>query len=224
MDTPTEGRPARTATLPPTPPYGLPLRVAMRFNAAMCRSWYRLRRIGPCTVPADGPVIVAANHHCTADPLILSAACPSRAITFLIAREYANTPFFGYFVGLLDCIHVRRDGRDVAATKTALRRLRQGYALGIFIEGRITPPDETPVPKDGVALLALHSRATVIPAHIGGTLYRDGIAAGFFARHRARVRFGSAVDLAGLTGRPGREAVAEATKRIYEHICALGRE
>ena len=119
---------------------------------------------------------------------------------------------------------MRRDGRDLTATKTALRRLQQGYVLGIFIEGRITPPGETAVPKDGVALLALRSRATVIPAYIGGTLYRDGIAAGFFARHRARVRFGHAVDLTGLTDRPGREAVAEATRRIYERICDLGRE
>ncbi|MCH7814526.1 MAG: 1-acyl-sn-glycerol-3-phosphate acyltransferase [Planctomycetes bacterium] len=224
MDTPTEGRPSHIATLPPTPPYALGLRVALRFNAALCRFWYGLRRIGPCTVPADGPVIIAANHHCTADPLMLTAACPSRAITYLIAREYAHTPIFGYFVRLLDCIQVRRDGRDLTATKTALRRLRQGYVLGIFIEGRITPPGETPVPKDGVALLALRSRATVIPAYIGGTLYRADVAAGFFARHRARVRFGNAVDLTGLTDRPGRAAVAEATRRIYERICALRSE
>ena len=103
----------------------------------------------------------------------------------------------------------------------ALRHLRAGKALTVFIEGRIPAPGQKVEPRDGAALLALRSGAPVIPCHISGTLYRDGILAGSLARHRARVRFGPPVDLSDLAGQTGRETVAAATRRIFEHICAL---
>lgn len=125
---------------------------------------------------------------------------------------------------LVECIPVRRDGNDVAATKEALRRLHDGKAMGIFIQGRIPPPGQTIPLKDGVALLALHTGATVIPAHISGTKYRDSILGGFLARHRVRVRFGEPVDLteyADSSGRIRRQRLAAATQRIAAAIEAL---
>jgi 1-acyl-sn-glycerol-3-phosphate acyltransferase len=202
-------------------PYSLSLAVCEGLNELLCRLWYRLRRDGPCPVPDTGPVIIVPNHTCTADPLFVCAACQKRKISFMIAKEYAELPFWRYFVRLVECIPVRRDGRDVAATKQALRHLRANKALTVFIEGRIPAPGQKVEPRDGPALLALRSGATVIPCHISGTLYRDGILAGFLARHRARVCFGPPVDLSDLAGQTGRETVAAATKRIYECICAL---
>lgn len=194
---------------------------AASFNAFVCKVWYRHRRIGPCTIPAQGPVIVTANHTSPTDPSIICAACPYRRISFLIAREYANLKVFGYIVRLLDCIPVRRDGRDIAATKAGLRHLRAGKVLAIFIEGRIPAPNEQVTPKDGAALLALRTGTPVIPCHIRGTVYRERVLAGFFARHRARIRFGPAVDLSDLAGRTDRQAVSQATQRIFECIREL---
>jgi len=205
-------------------PFPLALTCCEWVNEFFCRFWYRLRRLGPCTVPASGAVIVTANHSSTPDPLYLCAACPYRKISFMIAREYANYPVWRFFVKLVECIQVRRDGRDIAATKEALRRLRRGDALGIFIEGHIPHPGETCGPKDGVALLALRSGATVIPAYIEGTIYKDGILEGFLTRHRVHIRFGPPVDLSDLAGRDGREAVSAATQRIYQRICDLAGE
>jgi 1-acyl-sn-glycerol-3-phosphate acyltransferase len=195
-----------------------------KVNEFLCRFWYRWRRIGPCPVPRSGPVIIVANHTCPADPLMLCAGCTYRKISFLIAREYANFPVWRFFVRMIECIPVRRDGKDVAATRQALRRLRDGHALGIFIEGRITPPGHTPQLRDGAALLALRSGATVIPAHISGTIYHDGILASFLARHRVRIRFGAPVDLTDLAEKRDRGATAAATARIYARILALGSE
>ena len=202
----------------------LRLAVVVKINELLCRLWYRWRRIGPCTVPRTGPVIITANHTCTADPLFLCAGCTYRKVSFLIAREYANLSIWRFFVRLVECIPVHRDGNDVAATKEALRRLHDGKAMGIFIQGRIPPPGQTIQPKDGVALLALHTGATVIPAHISGTKYRDSILGGFLARHRVRIRFGEPVDLtefADSSGRFRRQRLAAATQRIAAAIEAL---
>jgi 1-acyl-sn-glycerol-3-phosphate acyltransferase len=96
--------------------------------------------------------------------------------------------------------------------------------VGIFIQGRISPADQPAEPKDGVALLALRSGATVIPAHISGTEYRESILGGFLARHRVLVRFGAPVDLsefADRSGRASRGRLAAATRRIAAAIDAL---
>jgi 1-acyl-sn-glycerol-3-phosphate acyltransferase len=203
-------------------PHGKGLTLAENLNELIAKFWWRFRRVGPSTVPREGPVIITANHTCPADPLFLCAAVPYRAISFIVAAEYTNWPVARYFMRLVECIPVKRESRDAAATKQAIRHLRAGKALGIFIEGRIVPPGEAVEPKNGVAMLALKTGAKVIPAYISGVIYRDGIVRGLVARHRARVRFGEAVDLGELnTDKNNREALRWATREIFAAIQAL---
>ncbi|MCK4624661.1 MAG: 1-acyl-sn-glycerol-3-phosphate acyltransferase [Phycisphaerae bacterium] len=199
------------------PGYPLVVYVLWCLNRFWAALWYRLQRVGPCTVPPSGPVILTANHGSTADPLMLYATCPRRIMGFMIAREYAHLPVLRHIFSGVRCIPVKRDSRDTAATRTAIRRLRAGEMLGIFIEGRISRPGETEPAKDGVALLALQTGATVVPAYISGLVYRDGVAASFFARHRARVRYGQPVDLSEFTSRD-RETLKRATSKIHTAI------
>ena len=140
----------------------------------------------------------------------------------MVAAEYTSWPIVKHVLRLVECIPVKRDGQDTAATKRAIRHLRSGKALGIFIEGRIVPPGERADPKDGVAMLALKTGAVVIPAHISGVNYHTGILRGLLARHRARVRFGSPVNLDALTDSDDRRArLRAATRRIADAIAAL---
>ena len=198
------------------------LSFAVNLNEFWAKFWYRLQVKGHVTVPHAGPVIITANHTCSADPLFICAAVTYRPLAFMVAREFSNVPVARFFLRLVECIPVRRDGNDTAATKQALRHLRAGKALGIFIEGRIIPPGEVGEPRDGVALLALKTGARVIPAHISGTQYHDGVVRGMLARHRAQVRFGPPVDLSEFneTG-GGRDATRSATAKIYAAIKAL---
>ncbi len=198
------------------------LTAAANLNEFIAKSWWRLRRIGRSTVPHDGPVIVTANHRCSIDPMLLSAAVRCRRLAFMVAAEYTNWPIAGQLMRLVDCIPVRREMHDTAATKQALRHLRQGRALGVFIEGRIVPPGEEPEPKDGVALLALRTGAVVIPAYISGTVFRANLVKGLFVRHNARVRFGPPVDLDEFrAGKPDRTAIRAATLKVFAAIAAL---
>jgi 1-acyl-sn-glycerol-3-phosphate acyltransferase len=201
--------------------YPWKLRIADSFNRVVCKLWYRLKRDGPCTIPPTGPAIVTANHTCAADPMMIYAGCGYRKIRFLIAREFANVPVARWFVRLIECIPVRRDGRDAAATREAMRQLRHGHAISIFIQGRIARPGEHVEPKDGVALLALRTGAPVIPVYLSGNEYRDGIFAGLIARHRTVVRFGPPVDLSNFGGSTEGDNVAAATQRIWAAIQAL---
>ncbi len=198
------------------------LTFAENLNEFIARFWWRLTIVGPTTIPREGPVIVTANHTCAADPLFLCAAAPYRSIAFMVAKEFMQLPIARWFMGLVHCIPVRRDGSDTAATKQAMRLLRNGNALGIFIEGRIVPPGEQADPKDGVAMLALRTGAKVIPVHISGLKYHDGMVRSLLARHRATLRFGKPLDLAEFGGKgASRDQIRAATKSIVEAIKAL---
>lgn len=151
---------------------------------------------------------------------MLYATCPLRLMGFMIAREYSNLPVVWRLIAAVGCIPVNRSGVDTAATKAAIRRLRDGGMLGIFIEGRIPNPGEPPSPKDGVALLALQTGAVVVPAYISGLRYYRDAASSFFARHDVRVRYGPPVDLRDIAGKD-RAAVREATARIWSAIQRL---
>lgn len=191
-------------------------------NELLAKLWWRMERVGPKRLPGVGPVIVTANHTCAADPFFLGAAASHRPIGFMVAAEYCKLRVVKYMLGLTECISVQRDGRDTAATKQAIRHLRAGKVLGIFMEGRIMDPGEPIDLKDGVAMLALRTGATVIPAHISGVKEHSGIVRDLLARHRARVRFGPPVDLTNLEhAGNGRDRVKVATERIYAAIMAL---
>ncbi len=206
-----------------------PIRGRRRFwwnlNEFYCRFWFRLRRRGPCTVPAEGPVVLVCNHTSPIDPLLLIACTPCRVIGFMIAREYADLPIFRHLTGMIGCIPVRRDGHDAAAARIALRRLAAGEAVGVFLEGGIPRPGQEVRPKEGAALLALRAAATIVPAHISGVRYDGRVARTFFRRHRAEVRFGRPIRPDRQpASRPGRREVAELTDLLMERIRELGRE
>lgn len=207
--------------------YPLGFRVGFWWNLSdvYCRWWFRLRREGPCTVPAEGPVIVVANHTCGMDPLLIVSSMPHRLPAFMVAREYHELPLGGRLTRMLECIPVRRDGQDTSATRAALRHLKQGKVLAIFIEGRIARPGETLEAKDGAAMLALHSRAIVVPVHISGTHWNEYVLWSFLRRHRARVRYGPPIDLSEWTGpRPDKERVAQISAMLLGRIRELGRK
>lgn len=202
--------------------HGKSLTFAENLNEFLAKSWWRFQRLGPSTVPRTGPVLITANHTCSADPLFLSAAASYRPISFLVAAEYSTWPVVKFFLRLVECIPVKRDSRDAGATKQAIRHLRDGKAVGIFIEGGIVRPGKTAHPKDGVAMLALRTGAPVIPAYISGVTYHSNIVWGLLIRHRAMVRFGPPVDLTEfqLEDR-NREVIRAATAKIYAAVKAL---
>ncbi len=182
----------------------------------------RVRRHGPCTIPATGPVILAANHGCSLDPLLLISTSPNRYPSFMVAREYMRVPLFGRIIKLIECIPVNRTGVDTASIKAALRHLADGRVLGIFPQGRIQRPDEPRELQEGVALLALRGGATVIPAHISGAHHSDSVVTPFLRPHRAVVRYGPPVDLSPWQGREkDRTAYREVAEHIMERINVL---
>jgi 1-acyl-sn-glycerol-3-phosphate acyltransferase len=134
-----------------------------------------------------------------------------RKVTFLAKAEYFTTPgikgFFSrlFFAGVGQ-VPIDRDDPDAsrAALTTGARLLAEGRLLGIYPEGTRSPDGRLYRGKPGVAKLALHSGAVVVPCAMINTevLQPPGRPLPRL-RPRPGVRFGKPLDFSRYEGMAG---------------------
>jgi 1-acyl-sn-glycerol-3-phosphate acyltransferase len=205
-------------------PHPAALSLLWQIEVFYARYWLGVERVGPCTVPRSGPVIIAANHTAGVDPLGILATCTHRVTSFLVEESYYRAPVLGWFQRLIGCVPVDRANPGKSSLSGCLRLLKEGGCLGIFPEGTFRGPEEPPPePKAGVGLLALRTGAAVIPCHISGTVYSPAPLRALLSRHKMRIRYGRPVDLSALRGREQeRDAVRQAGELIMNRVRELG--
>jgi 1-acyl-sn-glycerol-3-phosphate acyltransferase len=189
-----------------------------------CALWHRLAVDRWAPLPPSGPAILISNHTCGIDHLLLQASS-RRVLGFMIAREYYEWWWLRRWCEYVGCIPVNRDGRDVAAIRSALRALSEGRVLPIFPEGHIVPCSGRRLGeiKPGSAYLAIRAQAPVIPAYIAGTPPTDSIVTSLTTPSRARVTFGDPIDLSDIpVDQAGDRAVqAVVSERFEKALLAL---
>jgi 1-acyl-sn-glycerol-3-phosphate acyltransferase len=184
-------------------------------------------------LPAEGGIIVAANHASNVDPLTLahylfSANRPARV---LAKDSLFKIPVVRYFLKNLDMIPVYRGTtRAAESVQAAGSLLKDGYCIAVFPEGTLTKdPFGWPMQaRTGVARMALMSQAPVIPVGQWGQLGlwpRGKKFVTLFPRQTVTVRAGAPVDLSDLYGRELDSVVLrEATDRIMRAITQIVAE
>ncbi len=168
------------------------VRATRPFGRLLFRSVFRLDVRGAQHVPPTGPVLLAGNHTGFLDGPLIYALSP-RPATFLAKSELFVGPL-ARALGWLGQIPIHRGRPDRTALRAGLGVLAQGGALGVFPEGTRGAGTLEDV-SDGLAYLALHSGAPVVPIAILGTA--EAMPKGQRPRWRAPVRvvFGPPVTL-----------------------------
>jgi 1-acyl-sn-glycerol-3-phosphate acyltransferase len=151
-----------------------PLIHIVAFIARMlARCFTRVRTEGAIdAIPRDGPVILASNHVSNADAVIIGAWLTprlGRRIHWLGKREMFDWPFVGWMARGGGVVPVDRGGADAEAFRLAQRVLDAGLVLMVFPEGTRSPTGELQRPKDGLAMLALRTDATIVPIGVSNT-------------------------------------------------------
>jgi 1-acyl-sn-glycerol-3-phosphate acyltransferase len=211
-----EANVARVRPAPSFPPLYRLLRSPIR---AILDRFFDFRVEGLEHLPANGPVLVAANHHNYLDGVVLAAAAP-RPIAFLVMpRVWRATPLHPWLHRRIGSIPLNLSRPDVGALRRALAALAEGQAVGIFPEGPFSVRGRLEAGLPGVGLLALRSGVPVVPAGIHGTYAAlVGRRAYVPRRHPLAVRFGPP---RRFTREDGRAARAGVTRQIMDDIAAL---
>ena len=129
------------------------------------RARIEMRTVEGVEVPADGPLIVIANHVSGIDPVLVQAWL-GRPIRWMMERAMMLAAA-GWLWRAIRVIPVEASG--TTALREAMRTLSSGGVVGIFPEGQIArPPGRVLVFRPGLAALARRTGAKVAVFVIDG--------------------------------------------------------
>jgi 1-acyl-sn-glycerol-3-phosphate acyltransferase len=171
-----------------------------------------LRNYGVERVPAEGGLVMAFNHFHWLDPPVFGALSP-RTIYFIAKVEAHRIPGLGQLIRAFGTRSVRRGESDREAVRAMREVVREGHALGMFVEGTRQLSGVPGEAKPGAAMVALQEGVPVVPAAIHGTqTWRVG------NRHPVSVAWGKPMTFEGLPkgGRGYREASAAIQDEIHK--------
>ncbi|MDP9343225.1 MAG: 1-acyl-sn-glycerol-3-phosphate acyltransferase [Actinomycetota bacterium] len=134
------------------------------------RLLYRPKARGLENIPAQGPVILAANHVSFMDSLFVPLLV-KRRVVYLGKADYFDSPKTRWFFKFTNVIPVRREGGTAgeAAIRAGVKALQDGNVVGIYPEGTRSPDGRLYRGKTGVARMALLAGCPVIPVAVLGT-------------------------------------------------------
>jgi 1-acyl-sn-glycerol-3-phosphate acyltransferase len=127
-----------------------------------------LRVYGAERVPLEGGLVVASNHLSWIDPPALGAAVP-RTLYMMAKVEAHRVPGLGQLMRSFGAFPVRRGESDREAVRTMRQIVRDGHALGLFVEGTRQRSGVPGPVQPGAAMVAINEEVPVSCAAIYGS-------------------------------------------------------
>lgn len=149
---------------------------------------YRIEVIGKENMPADGGVLLCANHIDNLDPPVVGITAP-RPVHFMAKEELFSVPLLGKIVPHLNAFPVKRGMSDREALRKGLGILKDGKVLGLFPEGTRSKTGEMGKGLAGAGFFALRSEAHVVPCAIIGP---------YKAFKKLKVVYGKPIDMESI--------------------------
>lgn len=129
------------------------------------RLFIRLESFGMENVPKNKGYILAANHTSIADMFAIAVPVKSQ-ICYMAKEEIFKVPLVKWLFKALGTFAVKRGKGDTEAIDKACEIINNGKVLGIFPEGTRSKTGEIGKAKAGVALIAMQTKADILPISI----------------------------------------------------------
>jgi 1-acyl-sn-glycerol-3-phosphate acyltransferase len=177
--------------------------------------FFHVRHYGRGNVPNHGPVILASNHQCFWDPVLVGTGA-GRMLYFLTRASAFRHLLLGNLLVSVNAVPVERGQADHRALRRAVELVSRGNGLLLFPEGTRTHDGSIGPFKPGIVSIAQHAGCPIVPVAIRG---------GFEAWPRQRrwplpgrvsVAYGPALD----PGK-GRTEARVVTARLEQSVRAL---
>ncbi len=168
--------------------------------------------------PMVGPAIVMINHIAFVDPIVVLGRLPRNVVPLAKAEVY-DYPLVGIFPKIWDVIPVHRGEVDRKAIRSALSVLRAGEVILMAPEGTRNPTLARG--KEGLAYLAHHSDAPVVPVAIHGTQGFPSLSLARWRQPGAQITIGRPFRFKRQARRPDRAALRRMTDEAMYVLAAM---
>jgi 1-acyl-sn-glycerol-3-phosphate acyltransferase len=128
----------------------------------------RLRSYGTERIPRSGGLVVAVNHFHWIDISCVGWVC-KRNLYYLAKVEAHRVPGLGQLIRSFGTIAVRRGESDREAVRRMREVVRDGNALGVFVEGTRQRSGVPGHVQPGASMVAMQEEVPVICAAIHGS-------------------------------------------------------
>ena len=116
-------------------------------------------------VPETGGLVVASNHFSELDPAMLGLHCP-RTLYYMAKIELLSVPIVGELLRWTGAFAVRRGEGDRDSVRVARWAVREGHAVGVFMEGTRQQLGHPGPMHPGAAMIAMQEDVPVVPCGI----------------------------------------------------------
>jgi 1-acyl-sn-glycerol-3-phosphate acyltransferase len=175
---------------------------------------YRTRAYGTENVPAQGPVLLTANHFSQMDHFFAGAYL-RRKLRFMAKSQLFGPPVLTWLFTHGGVFPVRRGARDDEAFKTVEAIFDRGGSVLVYAEGGRSRTGGLGEPRPGIGRIALETGVPVVPVAIFGSASVRGWRR--FSFPKVTVQYGERLSFP-VVHEPGREQQLEAATRIFDRV------
>ncbi len=168
--------------------------------------------------PKEGPVLAAYSHTSFLDPVV-STSFLRWDVLPMAKIELFRFPY-GIVIGGYGGFPIRRGEGDLAAMRRALQVVKDNHVMLISPEGTRTKSGVLETAKEGVALLAIKSRAPILPIALwGGKPFWNNLKR--FRRTPYGMRVGEPLGIVPIKGKTDRMVLRAITDELMYYIAQM---
>ncbi len=165
-------------------------------------------------MPPKGAFILASNHISNLDPPILGIST-RRPLHYMAKSELFKNPLVGWWLKKLGAFPIKRGEADFGALKEALKFLKKGEPVLVFVEGTRRIGDTPSRAQSGAGFLAMKANAPVLPVYISGSQHVMPPGSKGFHRSGVTITYGKPFTVSPSL------SYQQASQEILEHIYYL---
>ncbi len=154
--------------------------------------WFTYRAYKLENLPKEGGGLVVVNHQSYLDPLLVGLPL-KRPVSFLARDSLFKVPVIGWILRNTYVMPINRESANTASIRGCLKRMEEGYLVGIFPEGTRSLDGMIGELKPGFLSLIRRSNLPVYPVGIAGAYEAFPKGAWFIRPRPIRVVYGEPI-------------------------------
>lgn len=186
---------------------------------ALFSVWLGYRATGYRKLEGEGGALVLANHQSFLDPLVVGLPF-QRPISFLARDSLFRVPVVGWILKNTHVMPINQQAASTASFRDMVKRVQDGWLVGVFPEGTRSATGEIGVLKPGFAAVVRRAKLPVYPVGIAGAYHALPLGGWFLKPSRVRVVFGAPLTVEELEKYTSREQDQELMELVRQRIIA----